>query len=71
MRGRWSVIIVFILGACSILGGFFLDMLSESQAENTKIIFTNTGVFFVLIGLNIMIAVLVIDYYSRKAQIDD
>lgn len=69
MSGRFRVVAVFILGLCCIIGGFFLTVWGRTQSGQLQTIFTNSGIFAVIIGLNVWIAVCVIAYYSRNPRV--
>ena len=69
MIGRLTVVAVFILGLCFIIGGFFMNVWGSSQTGEAQRIFTNSGIFAVIIGLNVMIAFCVIAYYSKNPRV--
>ena len=69
MSGRFRVVACFILGLCFIIGGFFLNVWGSLQTGDAQRIFTNSGIFAVIIGLNVMIAFCVIAYYSRNPRV--
>jgi hypothetical protein len=57
-----------ILGLCFIISGIFLRIRDNAQTGDTQRIYSNAGLFAVIIGLNIMIVVFIIWYYNKNPR---